>query len=94
MLAERLQTVLGGLDNALDKAFHIILFLLVYLNVHHVSGNGKVHENHHSVHVRESLALGGHGFDGHILQHQVYAFSAHLFKKMPTGDSIAIGKLT
>ena len=94
MLAERLQTVLGGLYNALDKAFHVVLFLFVYLNVHHVSGNGKVHENHHAVHMRESFALSRHGFNGHILQHQVYAFSAHLFKNLPTGDSPLIGKLT
>ena len=94
MLAERLQTVLGGLYNALDKAFHVILFLLVYLNVHHISGHGKIYKHHHAVHVRERFAFCGHRFDGHILQHQVYPFSAHSLNKMPTGDSPPIGNLT
>ena len=75
VLTEGFQPVGRRLYNALDKAFHIVLFLLVYLDVHHIAGNGEIYKNHHSVHVGEGFPLGGDGFDGHILQKQVYSFS-------------------
>ena len=77
MLAERLQTMLGGLYNALDKAFHVILFLLVHLDVHHVSGNGEIYKNYHPVHVGERFAFCGYRFDGDTFENEVYPSSAH-----------------
>ena len=79
MLAERLQPMLRGLHNAFDEAFHVIFLLFVNLDIHNVSGHGKVDKNHHAVHMRERFAFRGHRLDGHVFQQQIDSFLGHNF---------------
>ena len=68
VFAEGLQAMGGRLHDAFDKAFHIVLFIFVYMDVHYVAGDGEIHEDHHSVHVREGFPFGRDGLDGHVFQ--------------------------
>ena len=79
--ARRNETLRGGLDHPRDETLHIVLFLLVYLDVDNIAGNGEIDKNDHSVHMGERFPFGGHRFDGHMLQFQVDFFLAHSFYK-------------
>ena len=61
-----------------DLALGIAVFLFRNLDIHHISGDGKGHEDHQVLDSHQRLTLGGDSLYGHALQkRQRFTFSAH-----------------
>ena len=78
MRAEGLEPVRGGCNRADGVALHIILFLFEDLYVHHVAGNGELHEQHHPVDMGDGLSFGRHTLDEDVLQDKGFLLLRHL----------------
>ena len=77
MLAEGLQPLRGRLDDPADEAFHVILFLFVYLDVDDVARNSELHENDGSLEMGEGFSFRGNGFNLYVFQDEVDLFLRH-----------------
>ena len=79
MLAERLQTLLGGLHELDDRTLQPGLLLADQPHVHHVARHGEADENHLPFgRMRDRLALRRHALDREVLQDDIqFAVSCH-----------------
>ena len=72
MAAERLQALLGRLDDADDRALEPGFLLAYQADVHDVARDGESHEDDLAFGgVGDGLALRGHGFDREVLEDDV-----------------------
>ena len=67
MRTERLRSLRGITMEANHLALSVTMLLTCQLNIHHIAGSHKRHENDHLVHPCDSLALSGNICNGYLL---------------------------